>query len=165
MFSSDPFVVGLEVGTTKVCAMVGEINEDGAVNVIGIGQSRSRGVRKAEVVDTALATEDIRNAIVEAEATANVEIRSVYLGVSGAHIRSLNNRGVVQVLSAERAIHRDDVETVIKNAKVINVPDGNHVIHAVRQHFLVDGRGDIADPRRHARRPPGSRHARHPRLH
>lgn len=146
MFSSEPIVVGLEVGTSKVCAMVGELNDDGGLNIIGVGQAKSRGVRKAEIVDTALAAEDIRNAIVEAETMANVEIRSVYLGVSGGHLRSLNNRGVVQILSAEREIMRDDVETVIKNAKAINVPEGNHVVHAIRQHFLVDGRGDIADP-------------------
>ena len=146
MFNSDPIVVGLEVGTTKVVAMVGEVNAEGALNIIGVGQAKSRGVRKAEIVDTALAAEDIRNAIAEAEAMANSEIRSVYLGVSGGHVRSLNNRGVVQVLSADREIMREDVETVIKNAKAINVPEGNHVVHAIRQHFLVDSRGEIADP-------------------
>ena len=85
-------IVGLEIGTAKVAAVVGEVTESGGVNVIGIGQCASRGVRKGEVVNADLAAEDVRNAIVEAEKSADVEIGSVYLGVSGAHLRSENTR-------------------------------------------------------------------------
>src|SRR5579862_8628619 len=136
MFDDSNIIVGLEIGTTKVCAVVGEVNADGALNIIGLGQSRSRGVRKGEVVDTAQAEEDVRNAIVEAEQMADVEIRNVYLGVTGGHIRGFNNRGVHPVVSADREISEDDVQDVIKNAKAINLPTENHVIHAIRQHFL-----------------------------
>ena len=146
MFDSSSIIVGLEIGTSKVCAVVGEINPAGALNVIGVGQCRSRGVRKGEIIDAPTAAEDVRNAIVEAEQMADVEIRSVYLGVTGGHIRGFTNRGVHPVVSADREIAREDVEDVIKNAKAINLPAENYVLHAIRQHFLVDGQDGITDP-------------------
>ena len=146
MFDPSSIVVGLETGTSKVCAVVGEVGAQGALNIIGVGQARARGVRKGEIVDVALANEDIRNAIVEAEQMADVEIRSVYLGVSGGHVRGFNNRGVHPVVSADREISQLDVEDVIKNAKAINLPTDNAVLHAIRQHFLVDGKDGIVDP-------------------
>src|SRR5438552_14079068 len=136
---SSSIIVGLEIGTSKVCAVVGEVNAAGALNIVGIGQARSRGVRKGEIADPSAAAEDVRNAIVEAEQMADVEIRSVNLGVTGGHPRGVNNRGVHPVVSSDREITKEDVEDVIKNAKAINLPAENHVLHAVRQHFLVDG--------------------------
>ncbi|MDB6109748.1 MAG: Cell division protein FtsA [Pedosphaera sp.] len=146
MFDPASLIVGLEIGTSKICAVVGEVNAAGALNLIGVGQSRSRGVRKGEIADAPLAEEDVRNAIVEAEQMADVEIRSVYLGVSGGHIRGFNNRGVHPVVSADREITEDDVQDVIKNAKAINLPAQNHVLHAIRQHFHVDGQDGIVNP-------------------
>ncbi len=146
MFDSANIIVGLEIGTSKVCAVVGELNAEGALNVVGLGQARSRGVRKGEIVDTPKAEEDVRNAIVEAEQMADVEIRSVYLGVTGGHIRGFNNRGVHPVVSADREISDEDVQDVIKNAKAINLPAQNSVLHAIRQHFLVDGQDSITNP-------------------
>ena len=146
MFDSSSIIVGLEIGTSKVCAVVGETNAAGALNVVGVGQARSRGVRKGEITDAATTSEDVRNAIVEAEQMADVEIRSVYLGVSGGHIRGFTNRGVHPVVSADREITKDDVEDVIKNAKAINLPSENYVLHAIRQHFLVDGQDGIVNP-------------------
>ncbi len=146
MFDASSIIVGLEIGTSKVCAVVGEINPAGVLNIIGLGQARSRGVRKGESADPSPASEDIRNAIVEAEQMADVEIRRVYLGVTGGHLRGFNNRGVHPVVSADREIAKDDVEDVIKNAKAINLPAENHVLHAIRQHFLVDGQDGIVDP-------------------
>jgi cell division protein FtsA len=152
MFDNSNIIVGLEIGTSKVCAVVGESREGGTdpakagLNVIGLGQARSRGVRKGELVDTQQAEEDVRNAIVEAEQMADVEIRSVYLGVTGGHIRGFNNRGMHPVVSADREITGDDVQDVIKNAKAINLPTENSVIHAIRQHFLVDGQDGVTEP-------------------
>jgi cell division protein FtsA len=134
------------MGTSKICAVVGEVNASGALNIIGVGQARSRGVRKGEIADASTAAEDVRNAIVEAELMADVEIRSVYLGVTGGHIRGFTNRGVHPVVSADREITKEDVEDVIKNAKAINLPAENYVLHAIRQHFLVDGQDGIVDP-------------------
>jgi cell division protein FtsA len=146
MFEPASLIVGLEIGTSKICAAVGEINAAGSLNLIGLGQSRSRGVRKGEIADAPLAEEDVRNAVVEAEQMADVEIRSVYLGVTGGHVRGFNNRGVHPVVSADREISEDDVQDVIKNAKAINLPAQNHVVHAIRQHFLVDGQDGIENP-------------------
>jgi len=146
MFDESNIIVGLEIGTSKVCAVVGEQAADGALNIIGLGQSRSRGVRKGEVVDPKQAEEDVRNAIVEAESMAGAEISNVYLGVTGGHIRGFNNRGVHPVVSADREISNDDVQDVIKNAKAINLPAENNVVHAIRQHFFVDGQDGITNP-------------------
>jgi len=146
MFDSSAIIVGLEIGTSKVCAVVGEMNPEGTLNIVGLGQSRSRGVRKGEICDAPTAEEDVRNAIVEAEQMADVEIRSVYLGVTGGHLRGFNNRGVHPVASADREISEDDVQDVVKNAKTINLPAQHHVIHAIRQHFLVDGQDGITNP-------------------
>jgi cell division protein FtsA len=146
MFDDSNIVVGLEIGTSKVCAVVGEVNSEGTLNIIGLGQSRSRGVRKGEIADTQQAEEDVRNAIVEAEQMADVEIRNVFLGVTGGHIRGFNNRGVHPVVSADREISDEDVQDVIKNAKAINLPTENSVVHAIRQHFFVDGQDGVTNP-------------------
>ncbi len=146
MFDESNIIVGLEIGTSKVCAVVGEQAADGALNIIGLGQARSRGVRKGEIVDPKQAEEDVRNAIVEAESMAGAEISSVYLGVTGGHIRGFNNRGVHPVVSADREISDDDVQDVVKNAKAINLPAENNVVHAIRQHFFVDGQDGITNP-------------------
>jgi len=146
MFDDSNLIVGLEIGTYKVCAVVGELNAEGVLNIIGLGQAPASGVRKGEIVDLGQAEEAVRHAIVEAEKMANVEIRSVYLGVTGAHIRGFNNRGVHSVLSDDREINDDDVHDVVKNAKTINLPVENSIIHAVRQHFLLDGQNGITDP-------------------
>ncbi len=146
MFDPDSLIVGLEIGTSKICAVVGEVNEAGALNLIGIGQAKSRGVRKGEVADLDSTAEDIRVAIVEAEKSADVEIRSVFLGVTGSHIRGFNNLGVLQVVSVDRAITPEDVQDVVKNAKAINLQKENHLIHAVRQHFHLDDQDGVVNP-------------------
>lgn len=146
MFNRSSIIVGLEIGTSKVCAVVGDLAADDALNIVGLGQARSRGVRKGEIVDVAVAEEDVRCAIVEAEKMADVEIRSVYLGVTGSHLQGFNNRGVYPVASADREITADDVQDVIRSAKTINLPAENHTLHAIRQHFFVDGQDGIPDP-------------------
>lgn len=146
MFDSSSIIVGLEIGTSKICAIVGEVNPDGALNVVGVGQAPSRGVRKGEIVDATAVEEPIRDAIVQAETMADVEIRSVYLGITGGHIRGFTNHGVHPVVSADREITQDDVDDVVKNAKSVNLPAENSILHAVRQHFTVDGQAGISNP-------------------
>jgi cell division protein FtsA len=146
MFDDTNIIAGLEIGTSKICVVVGEHSPDGALNIIGLGQARSRGVRKSEIIDPAQVEEDLRAAMFEAEQMADVEIRSVYLGVSGGHIRSFNNRGVHPVVSADREITADDVEDVVNNAKAINLPAEDTVIHAIRRHFSVGGQEGVANP-------------------
>lgn len=146
MFDSSSNITGLDIGTSKICAVVGEVTESGGLSIIGLGQAKSRGVRKGEIVDFNATVEDIRNAIVEAEQTADVEIRSVYLGVSGNHIQGFNNRGFHPVASHDREIMEDDVQDALKNARAINIPAENRIVHVVRQHFIVDGQEGILNP-------------------
>ncbi|HVY70737.1 MAG TPA: cell division protein FtsA, partial [Verrucomicrobiae bacterium] len=143
MFNTKTVIVGLEVGTAKVCAVAAELNDDGAINIIGVGQAKSRGVRKGEIIDANVASEDVRNAIVEAEEMADVEIASVFLGVTGGHVRGFNNRGVYGLASADRPINKDDVEDALRNAKTVHLSGENHIIHLIRQHFIVDGKEGI----------------------
>ena len=144
--SNSQIIVGLEIGTSKVCVVVGEINDNQVANIIGLGQSKSRGVRKGEIVDSSVVEEDVRNAIVEAEHMADVEIQSVFLGVTGSHMRGFNNTGVHPVVSADREINDADIQDVIKNAKAVNLPSDHSVIHVIRQHFSVDGQDGILNP-------------------
>jgi cell division protein FtsA len=141
-----PIIVGLEIGTSKVCAMVGQLSPEGALSIVGLGQAKSRSVRKGEIINPDSASEDIRNALAEAEAMADVEIRSVFLGVTGGHVRGFTNRGMHPVVSADREITDDDVADAIKNAKAINLPADNCLVHAIRQHFRVDGQEGITNP-------------------
>src|SRR2546427_2695041 len=117
MFDQSSVIVGVEAGTSKICAVVGEVNAADTLSIIGVGQARSRGVRKAEIVDAALAGEDIRNAIVEAEQMADVEVRSVYLGVSGGHLRGFNKPGGEPGVSPDPEITAEGRPDGIKKAK------------------------------------------------
>ena len=146
MFNDDNIVVGLEIGTHKICAAVGELTADGGVNIIGLGQAKSNGVRKGEICDPDKVELELRTAIDEAEEMADVEISSVFLGVSGGHVKGFNNRGNHTILSSEREITADDVEDVCRNAKAINLAAENTVIHAVRQHFYVEGQEILHSP-------------------
>ena len=112
IFKQDNIIVGLEVGTSKVCAVVGEAGPDSVANIVGVGKVPSHGVRKGEIVDSAKAEEDIRAAVAEAEKSADIEIQSVLLGVTGNHIRGFNNRAVHNITSEEGEIGEDDVEAV-----------------------------------------------------
>jgi cell division protein FtsA len=146
MFDPSTIVVGLEIGTSKVCAAVGEVAPNGAFTVLGLGQARSRGVRKGEITDPQKVSEDIRHAIAEAEQMADVEIRSVFLGATGAHMRGFNNRGIQPVVSADREIMMEDVEDAVRNAKAVNLPHDHSVIHTIRQDFSVDDHDGVENP-------------------
>lgn len=145
---SHHIIVGLEIGTSKICAVVGQLNAEGVLNLVGVGQHRSHGVRKGEIVDLDVAAEDIRKALVEAEGMANLEIRSVFLGVTGAHLRGFNNRGRHHIPPTFREIGEEDVQDVVKNARAVNLPADHHVVHLIRQHFIVDGQKGVVNPLR-----------------
>jgi cell division protein FtsA len=146
MLAKEKIIVGLEVGTSKVCAVVGEVLDDGNIMIIGVGQANSEGVRKGEIIHIDAAVECIHAAVADAEESAGVEIHNVYASVSGGHIRSFNNRGTVAVTSDEREITDEDVRNVLLNAKAVNIPMDHVVIHAIRQHFFVDGHDGIQSP-------------------
>jgi cell division protein FtsA len=146
MLNKEQIIVGLEVGTSKTCAVVGEVLEGGNIMIIGVGQAASRGVRKGEIVDMDAVLQDIHQAVSEAEENANVEIRNVYASVSGGHLRCFNNRGSVVNAHEDRVITDEEVRNVLLNAKVVNIPVDHVVVHAIRQHFFVDGRDGVQNP-------------------
>ena len=146
MSAKEQIIVGLEVGTAKVCAVVGEVLEGGNIAIVGVGQSESAGVRKGEIIDLEAAVESIHKAVSDAEESAGVEIRNVYAAVTGGHIRCFNSRGSVTITSDEREITDEQVSSVLQNAKAVNIPVDNVVVHAIRQHFFVDGHDGIQNP-------------------
>lgn len=144
--ASEDIVVGLEIGTSKVCAVVGEIRHDGTVRILGVGQSPSRGVRKGEIVDFETAGKCIREALADAEDKSEVMIRSVYLAVNGAHIESFNNRGSIQIPDDRDEICVDDFEDVQTAAQEVSIPPANVFLHSILQHFYLDGQDGILNP-------------------
>jgi cell division protein FtsA len=137
------FIVGLDIGTTKICAIVGQITETG-IDIIGLGTRPSTGLRKGAVINIESTVEGIQRAIEEAELMSGVQISSAYIGVAGNHVRSFNSSGVVSVKNRE--IDKDDVERVIDAAKAIAIPADRQVIHLIPQDFIIDGQDGIKEP-------------------
>jgi cell division protein FtsA len=140
----DNVLVGLDLGTTKVCAIVGEVKEGGQVDIIGIGISPSNGLKKGVVVNIDSTVESIRKAVHEAELMAGVEINSVYVGVSGGHIKGLNSRGVAAIKNKE--VGQADVARAIDGARAVNIPMDQQVLHVLPQEFIIDDQDGIKDP-------------------
>ncbi len=141
-----PLIVGLEIGTTKVCAVVGETRPDGALRILGVGECKSAGIRKGEIVDFASAVQCVREAVAEAEEKADAEIRSVWVAVTGSHIQSFNNRGVTQIPEDREEIDEEDIQDVEASAKEVNIPDQNWFIHTILQHYYVDKQEGVLNP-------------------
>ncbi len=136
-------VVGLDIGTTKICAIVGELTDDG-IDIIGIGTHPSKGLRKGVVVNIEATVHSIRRAIDEAEAMAGTEITHVYTGIAGGHIKGFGGRGVVALKDNE--VRDADIARVIEQAKTVNIPVDREVIHVLPQEFIVDDQGGIREP-------------------
>jgi len=139
-------VVGLEIGTSKICAVVGETKGDGTIRILGVGQAPSRGVRKGEIVDFETAGKCIREALVDAEEKSDVMIGSVYLGVTGSHISSFNNRGAVNIPEERDEILDEDFEDVQASAREVSIPAPNMFVHSILQHYYVDGQDGVLNP-------------------
>jgi len=140
------YIVGLDIGTKKVAAIIGEITEDYKVEVIGIGTAESKGLRKGVVVNLEATTAAIKKAQEEAELMAGVEIDSAFVGISGAHIKSFNSRGVIAVSGKNREITREDIRRVIDQSKAVSIPPDRDVIHVIPQEFVVDEQDGIKAP-------------------
>jgi len=143
MARKEDLIIGLDIGTTKICAVVGERTENG-VDVIGIGTHPSRGLRKGVVVDIDATVNSIKHAVEEAELMADCEITSVYAGIAGGHIRAFNSHGVVAV--KDREVHERDVKRVIDAAKAVAIPMDREVIHVIPQEFIIDDQDGIREP-------------------
>lgn len=139
----DEIVVGLDIGTTKIAAIVGEVADDG-IDIIGIGTAKSRGLRKGVVVNIDSTVQAINRAIDEAENMAGCEISTVYAGISGGHVRGLNSHGIVAVKDNE--IRENDVARVIEAAKAVAIPMDREILHVLPQQYVIDDQDGIRDP-------------------
>ncbi|OFX14529.1 MAG: cell division protein FtsA [Armatimonadetes bacterium RBG_16_58_9] len=146
--SRKEFIAGLDIGTTKTCCVLADVDLDqGSVDIIGVGLAPSDGLRRGVVVDLDATTQAIRTAVDKAQQMAgNVLIRSVVVGVTGEHISSLNSRGVIAITSPEREITASDVERVVEASKVIVLPPEREIVHSIPRGFTVDGQDGVKDP-------------------
>ncbi len=140
---SGEIIVGLDIGTTKICAVVGEIVH-GGVEIIGIGTHPSEGLRKGVVINIEKTVNSIKEAVEEAETMAGCEISSVYAGIAGGHIKGFNSHGVIAL--KEREVTKKDIERVIEAASAVAIPMDREVIHVLEQEFIVDEQDGIMDP-------------------
>jgi len=143
MARKDELIVGLDIGTTKICAIVAEPTENG-VDVVGIGTHPSKGLRKGVVVDIESTVDSIKHAVEEAELMADCEISSVYAGIAGGHIDGMNSHGIVAVKDGE--VSENDVRRVIDAAKAVAIPMDREVIHVIPQEFVIDDQDGIRQP-------------------
>src|SRR5271156_3390430 len=137
-------IVGLDIGTSKVVAIVGEIKPDGVLEIIGIGSHPSRGLKKGVVVNIESTVQSIQRAVEEAELMAGCEIHSVYAGIAGSHVRSLNSHGIVAIKDKE--VVQGDVERVIDAAKAVAIPADQKILHVLPQEYIIDSQEGIRDP-------------------
>jgi cell division protein FtsA len=137
-------IVGLDIGTSKVAAIVGEITEDGEIEVIGIGTNPSRGLKKGVVVNLETTVQSIQRAIEEAELMAGCRIHSVYAGIAGSHISSMNSHGIVAIKDKE--VTQNDVDRVIDSARAVAIPADQKILHILPQEFVIDRQEGIKEP-------------------
>ncbi|MCM0043290.1 MAG: cell division protein FtsA [Burkholderiaceae bacterium] len=137
-------IVGLDIGTSKVVAVVAEVMPNGRHEIIGLGQSESKGLKKGVVVNIEATVESIQRALEEAELMADCQIRNVWTGIAGSHIRSFNSSGMVAIKDKE--VTSTDVARVIETAKAVNIPTDQQLLHTVPQEFIVDNQEDVREP-------------------
>ena len=142
--SEKNIITGLDIGTSKVVALVGEVNVDGTIEIIGIGRHPSRGLKRGVVVDIEATVNSIQRAVQEAELMAGCEVHTVYTGIAGSHIRSLNSHGIVAIRDHE--VSQADVERVIDAAKAVVIPADQKILHILPQEFIIDNQGSIREP-------------------
>jgi len=137
-------IVGLDIGTSKIVAIVAEVKPEGGFEIIGMGSHPSRGLKKGVVVNIETTVNAIQRALEEAELMADCKIREVYTGIAGSHIKSFNSHGMVAIKDKE--VSRMDVERVMETAKAVNIPTDQQVLHILNQEFIIDGQEDVREP-------------------
>lgn len=142
--TQNQMIVGLDIGTSKIVAIVAEIDDDGNVELIGMGSHPSQGLKKGVVINIDTTVHAIEKAVAEAESMANVKIQSVFAGIAGSHIKSLNSHGIVAIRANE--VEPDDVERVIDAAKAVAIPADQRILHVLPQEFIIDSQDGIRQP-------------------
>jgi len=146
MAKPENFLVACDIGSSKICVLIGEQNAHGSLDVIGKGAAANRGTRKGNIVNVDATIEAIKRAAEEAEIMAGVQISRAWVGVSGSNVRSFNSRGVVAVAGKDREITAEDVARVIDAARGVQIPQDHEVVHVVPRDFTVDGQDGVGDP-------------------
>jgi len=146
LLAAEDLIVGLDIGTTKVCVIIGQFNDSGQLEITGVGTTPSRGLRRGVVINIETTVRSIAAAVESAEMMSGREVISVYTGIAGGHIEGINSRGVVAVTGRGREITREDVDRVIDAAKAIVIPMDREVLHVIPQEFVVDDQGGIKNP-------------------
>src|SRR2546428_3018143 len=144
--TEEKYVVALDIGTSKVCVLVGEVTDRGQLEIIGKGTAPMKGTRRGNIINLDQAIDAVKKAVDEAEVMAGLQIESVYVGVAGDHIRSVNSRGVVSVGGKHKEISREDIERVIEASKSINIPAELELLPVIPREFVVDGQEGTHDP-------------------
>lgn len=144
--NNSEIVVGLDIGTTKIAAIIGQLNDNGKLNILGFGHKESHGVKRGVVNNIERTVEAISEAIAEAERLSDGEVASVYVGIAGQHIRSLQHRGNIMRNSMEDEISRQDIDVLVQNMYKLVMPPGEEIIHVIPQDFIVDNESGIKNP-------------------
>jgi len=139
-------ITGLDIGTTKICALIAEVSGDDNIEIIGIGLAPSNGLRKGIVVDIDKTSHAIKSAVQKAERMAGQKVESAYVGIAGSHIKSINSHGVVAVTGDEKEIKESDINRVLEAARIIPVSSEEDILHVLPREFIVDGSPGIQDP-------------------
>jgi len=142
--ADNKLIVGLDIGTSKVVAIVGEVTSNGAIKVVGLGSHPSRGLKKGVVVNIESTVQSIQRAIEEAELMAGCQIHSVYAGIAGSHIRSMNSHGIVAI--KDREVAQTDIERVLDAAKAVAIPADQRILHVLPQEYVIDLQEGIKEP-------------------
>ncbi|HDS09008.1 MAG TPA: cell division protein FtsA, partial [Firmicutes bacterium] len=143
----ETIICGLDIGSTKVCAVIGEIDDQGHVDIIGIGKSISFGLRKGVVINIDMTVHSVENAVKEAQLMAGVKIESVFAGISGSHISGINSESRISIPSSNKRITATDVERVVESAKpTSSIPPDRQIIHTIPQKFSLDDQDQIDNP-------------------
>ena len=146
MSRNNRIITGLDIGTTKICAIVGQITENGKIEVLGMGKADSFGVMRGVVANIDKTVEAIKLAVADAEQKSGVTIREVYVGIAGQHIKSLQHRDILTRNDAENEISMEDIDRMVENMQKLVLPPGDRIIHVLPQEFIVDGELGIKDP-------------------
>ena len=141
-----PIIVGLDIGTTKICAIVGKRNEVGKVEILGLGKSESLGVMRGVVANIEKTVNSIKEAVAEAENKSNVVIEEVYVGIAGQHIKSLQHRGMITRSNTNDEISQTDIDAIIDDMYKLAMPPGEEIIHVIPQEFIIDNEQGIKEP-------------------
>lgn len=144
--SKEDLITGLDLGTTKISAIIAEVNEKSEINIVGVGTTPSYGLRRGVVVNLDKTVQGIRQAVGEAELMAGVKVNNVVVGIAGDHIKSFNSRGVIAVSRTEEGISNEDIKRVIEQAKAVTIPMDRKIIHVLPQDYTVDDQTGIKEP-------------------